>query len=106
MDASRAKELQEELNDSEFLSKLGYSVDEDLELDDVREDIETSIREHEVIYFATAMEILSEYDQSLSTSVEYAVEYGIEIENINSELLATLFMQGAMMNELSEINLD
>ena len=106
MDASRAKELEEELENSEFLSDLGYVVDEDLELDDVREDIETRISEHEVIYYATAMELLSEHDPSLSASFGYASEYGFEVENLSSEILATLFMQGNMMDELNEIDFD
>ncbi len=106
MDATKAKELQEELNDGEFLSELGYTVDEDLDIEEVREDIETSIREYEVIYYDTAMKILSENDPSLRASFGYASEYGFELENMNSEVLATLFMQGNMMEELGELNFD
>ena len=106
MDASRATELTQELQDTDFLSELGYQVDEDMEIEDVREDVETRVREYEVIYYASAMELLSENDPSLSASLGYASEMGFEVENLSSEILATLFMQGSMMDELSEINFD
>ena len=106
MDASRATELTQELQDTDFLSELGYQVDEDMEIEDVREDIETRIREHEVIYYASAMELLSENDPSLSASLAYADEMGFEVSSLSSEILATLYMQGSMMDELSEIDFD
>lgn len=44
----------------------------------------------EIIYYSNAMEYLTEQDTSLTESIELVVEYGIELENINSELLASL----------------
>tara|TARA_B100001175_G_scaffold241185_1_gene207521 strand:+ start:960 stop:1394 length:435 start_codon:yes stop_codon:yes gene_type:complete len=44
----------------------------------------------EVIYYHKAMEYLKENDCSLSESVELATEHGYTLENINSELLASL----------------
>ena len=44
----------------------------------------------EIIYYAKAMEYLKEYDCSLAESIEIATEYGYTLENINSELLASL----------------
>lgn len=44
----------------------------------------------EVIYYYNAMEYLQENDPFLSESLSIAVDCGYNIENINSELLATL----------------
>ena len=44
----------------------------------------------EIIYYSKAMEYLRENDCSLSESIELATEYGYTLENINSELLASL----------------
>tara|TARA_R110001592_G_scaffold64597_1_gene198397 strand:- start:81 stop:470 length:390 start_codon:yes stop_codon:yes gene_type:complete len=44
----------------------------------------------EIIYYSRAMDYLSENDFSLSESIEIAVELGYGLEDINSELLATL----------------
>mgnify|MGYP003134940033 CR=1 FL=1 len=46
----------------------------------------------EVIYYAKAMDILSEYDSSLSESLSIASEYGYTLDNLNSETLASLLM--------------
>ena len=44
----------------------------------------------EIIYYSRAMDYLSENDFSLSESIDIAVELGYSLEDINSELLATL----------------
>jgi hypothetical protein len=44
----------------------------------------------EIIYYSEAMKYLTLHDTSLNESIELAVEYGIELKNINSELLASL----------------
>lgn len=44
----------------------------------------------EIIYYSTAMKYLTEHDQSLSESIEIAIERGYELENLNSETLASL----------------
>lgn len=44
----------------------------------------------EIIYYSNAIQYLKEQDSSLSESIEIAIEYGIQLENINSELLASL----------------
>ena len=48
---------------------------------------------NEVIYYWVAMEYLMEHDTSLNESINIALEYGYELEGINSELLATLLKQ-------------
>ena len=44
----------------------------------------------EIIYYSTAMEYLTEHDQSLSESFEIANEMGFDLENLSSETLASL----------------
>lgn len=59
------------------------------------EELEEYIRDNngfdvEIIYYYKAMEFLKEHDQSLSESIEIAVEFGFELSSINSEVLASL----------------
>lgn len=49
-----------------------------------------NITNEEVIYYKVAIDYLAEEDPSLSESLEIAKEYGYLIDQINSELLATL----------------
>ena len=44
----------------------------------------------DIIYYGNAMDYLTEYDISLSESMEIADEHGYELKNISSELLASL----------------
>ena len=44
----------------------------------------------DIIYYNRAMKYLSENDFSLSESIQIAVDMGYSLENINSELLASL----------------
>jgi len=44
----------------------------------------------DIIYYSKAIKYLQENDASLSQSISIAIDYGYELENINSELLASL----------------
>ncbi len=44
----------------------------------------------DVIYYATAIEYLQKEDNSLKESIEIACDFGYSLENITSELLASL----------------
>ena len=44
----------------------------------------------EIIYYHTAINYLKENDCSLSESLDIANEYGYTLENLNSEILASL----------------
>jgi hypothetical protein len=44
----------------------------------------------EIIYYSNAIQYLSENDKSLMDSIGIALENGFTLENINSELLASL----------------
>jgi len=57
------------------------------------EGLEYSTHQTECIYYGNAMKYLTEHDNSLSESLEIASEMGYEVEDLNSELLATLLMQ-------------
>lgn len=72
------------------------------DIDDVIEYCEERINEIEVIYYATAIQYLSENDPSLRDSLELASEFGFEIDNLNSETLATLLMQSQAREALYE----
>jgi hypothetical protein len=82
------------------LDYLGEDATEFLSLPDELEDYNTDeIQEElqdngffnvEIIYYSKAIKYLQENDASLSESIEIATEYGYTLENINSELLASL----------------
>lgn len=44
----------------------------------------------DIIYYSNAIEYLKRYDNCLTESIEIAIEYGYNLEDINSELLASL----------------
>ena len=56
----------------------------------------------EIIYYYKAIEYLKENDSSLWESLEIAKEYGYTLENINSELLASLHASNQRINKFWE----
>jgi hypothetical protein len=61
------------------------------DFDDFYEDLENKgFFEEEIIYYYKAISYLKENDPSLRESLDIAEEFGYTVENINSELLATL----------------
>jgi hypothetical protein len=84
-----------------FINELDSKIDIDLKYYcstvDVEsfEDIEEAIENNggfniDIIYYSRAIEYLKENDVSLTESMSLAIDYGIKLENINSELLASL----------------
>lgn len=70
---------------------------------EIYEDLNDSQFFHvEIIYYSKAMEYLREHDTSLSESIEIATEYGYTLENINSELLASLHASRERENKFYE----
>ena len=73
-----------------------YMVDiEQIDLDNPFQSIVEQVEDQngfdvEIIYYATAMEYLTENDTSLRESLEIASDLGYETKNLNSELLASL----------------
>lgn len=61
---------------------------------------EDNVINKEIIYYSNAMKFLSENDPSLTDSLSIANEYGYNLENLNSEILATLLRQHIIKSEL------
>lgn len=59
--------------------------------------------EIEIIYYSNAIEYLKKNDSSLKESLEIASELGYTIENLNSELLATLLASRNAIEEFSSL---
>ncbi len=60
------------------------------------------ITDKDIMYYSTAMKILSEDDPSLSLSTSIAAEQGIPTEDINSELLASLLASKECLEEYND----
>ena len=60
----------------------------------------------EIIYYARAMEYLSENDPSLKDSLEIASEMGYTLDNLNSEILASLLASRLECDRFYELQCD
>lgn len=60
----------------------------------------------DIIYYSRAMEYLKENDISLNESFEIASEYGYDLENLNSETLASLHASRTARNYFYRIEKD
>ena len=74
---------------------MDYIQDDELEDINNYDELEEKLLDEcafniDIIYYGNAMEYLKEHDISLLESMEIADEYGYELKNINSELLASL----------------
>jgi sugar phosphate isomerase/epimerase len=79
------------------------------------DDIETILEDNgafyvEIIYYSRAIKYLSENDASLRSSIDLAVDMGFNLEDINSETLASLHASQkaredfySITNEIDEI---
>ena len=77
-------------------------LDEQIKFDDYNEAIEYCY-EQEIIYYSKAMNYLIENDCSLRESMAIASEYGIDDPSkLNSEYLATIHYQDALINSIGE----
>ena len=59
--------------------------------------------EQEVIYYSVAIDYLRDNDPSLKESLEIAVEYGYEIKNLSSEVLASLLKTQNVREDFNEL---
>ena len=87
----------------EILSNIELN---DIDLENPFNSIYTAIDDNngfdiEIIYYSNAIEYLKRNDPSLSESIEIALDYGYELKNINSELLASLL---ASQNSREQFN--
>lgn len=57
----------------------------------------------EIIYYSSAIEFLKENDPSLRESFEIASEFGYELKNLNSEILASLLASQYCRESFNEV---
>ena len=83
---------------------LIYYVKQDkFTLDEFREYIQEYIDSIQVMYYVDAMKFLLENDYSLQNSLELAKNAGFELDNLDSEKLASLLKQDYTRDDLNEI---
>ncbi len=78
------------------------SLNNELEFEDYDQAIEYCYQQ-EIIYYSKAMDYLIENDPSLRESMAIANEYGSDLNQINSEYLATIHYQDALINSIKEV---
>ena len=83
-----------------------YIVDDkyhgDIEKFDTYDEAEQFCLESDILYYNRAMEYLSENDWTLKESLQLAHDLGYSLENLNSETLATIHYQDALINSIKE----
>lgn len=67
---------------------------------------ETYIDCAEIVYYHNAMKFLLAHDPSLQESMSLAHEYGYTCDKVNSELLASLLLQGVLNEALESLRND
>ena len=77
------------------ISIIDYVNLEDIDFENAFDSITEKLDENngfdiEIIYYSRAIAYLQENDPSLNESLEIAAEYGFELKNLNSEVLASL----------------
>ena len=97
------KELRDLLSNHADLYVIADHIeenDEETTEEKARDTLTDAINEQEIIYYSKAIEYLKDNDASLCESIRIAHDYGYELKNINSELLATLLYQRNLSEEL------
>jgi len=95
-----------EIENDTKIEILSYINLQNIDLENAFDSISEVIEENngfdiEIIYYSNAMEYLTRNDNSLRESIEIALDYGYELKNINSELLASLL---ASQNSREQFN--
>ena len=98
-----------------FLSELSTEIDvlnlidiDNIDHDNAYDSIYEMIDDNggfdvEIIYYSKAIAYLSEHDPSLHESLEIAADYGYEVHNLNSEILASLLASKLVREEFYEL---
>jgi hypothetical protein len=60
-------------------------------------------QQSEIIYYSKAVNYLLENDASLRESLGLANDLGFTLDNLNSETLATIHYQDALMQSIEEV---
>jgi len=83
------------------------NIDLDYPFDSIRDMIEDNNGfDIDVIYYSNAMNYLSEYDPSLRQSLSLAYDMGYTLENLNSEILASLLITENVRSEFYQLEDD
>jgi len=95
-----------EIENDTKIEILSYINLQDIDFENAFDSINEAIENNngfniEIIYYSNAMEYLTRNDNSLRESIEIALNYGYELKNINSELLASLL---ASQNSREQFN--
>ena len=93
------KTIKEQLGEIKSEIELYYFYEEGDTFKEFDERICESIYETEIIYYSKAIKYLANNDPSLSASIDVALEAGYELDEVNSELLATLLFQREQMSD-------
>lgn len=80
---------------------LASFYEEGQTFDEYCEAVYQGIDQEEIIYYNKALEYLRSNDPGLQYSIKLASDHGYNLENINSELLATLLYQDELSEEFS-----
>ena len=103
------EKLQELIDNTDYLKDCvdtPYLSTQDLEDEtELSEALQECISGEEIVYYHKAMEYLIKEDASLNESLEIASSMGCDIQNLNSELLATIHYQQTLTEELSGLDL-
>jgi hypothetical protein len=87
---------------------LGYINIEDIDHSDPFNSIYDIVQDNggfdiDIIYYNDAINYLQQEDPSLKESIEIALEYGYNLKNINSEILASLLASRNAMQSFYEL---
>jgi hypothetical protein len=98
-----------------FLSKISEDLEHNIsehitDFEDIKdfEDLQEELENNDffdviIIYYKSALIYLQENDASLYHSLEIANEYGYKLENLNSEVLASLHASQSLRNDFYEL---
>lgn len=88
----------------EYIKDNNIENIKEIDRDDLVSYLYGRIEETEIIYYNNAIAFLSEYDPSLYTSLGIAESLGYAIADLNSEVLGTLLLQEALIEDLDNID--
>ncbi len=88
----------------EYIKDNNIENIKEIDRDDLVSYLYGRIEETEIIYYHNAIAFLSEYDPSLYASLGIAESLGYAIADLNSEVLGTLLLQEALIEDLDNID--